>query len=130
MLGAVLMAIGHVLMACDASFLIALGLLIVGSGCLKGNISTQVGQLYPPADESRRTRAFAIFSAAINVGAFAGPVVCAAVAQMWGWHAGFGLAGGLMLIALSIYVKGWPHLPPDAKRTGGVPRRSINRTGG
>ena len=119
MLGAVLMAIGHVLMVFDASFLLALTLLIVGSGCLKGNISTQVGQLYPPADESRRTRAFAIFSAAINVGAFAGPLVCAVVAQVWGWHAGFGLAGGLMLIALAIYMKGWPHLPPDVKRSDG-----------
>lgn len=122
MLGAVLMAIGHVLMAFDASFLIALTLLIVGSGCLKGNISTQVGHLYPPEDESRRTRAFAIFSAAINVGGFVGPVVCAVVAQIWGWHAGFGLAGGLMLVALAIYVRGWQYLPPDVKRTGGGPK--------
>lgn len=122
MLGAVLMGIGHVLMAFDASFLIALCLLIVGSGCLKGNISTQVGHLYPPEDESRRTRAFAMFSAAINVGAFVGPVVCAVVAQIWGWHAGFGLAGGLMLIALAIYVRGWPHLPPDTARIQGGPK--------
>lgn len=121
MLGAVLMAIGHVLMAFDASFLIALAFLIAGSGCLKGNISTQVGRLYPAADESRRTRAFAIFSASINVGAFAGPLVCAVVAQVWGWHAGFGLAGGLMLIALAIYVKGWPYLPADVARSRDEP---------
>lgn len=122
MLGAVLMAIGHVLMAFEAGFVIALALLIVGSGCLKGNISTQVGQLYPREDESRRTRALALFSAAINVGAFAGPLVCAIVAQLWGWHAGFGLAGGLMLVALAIYIRGWPHLTPDVKRTGGGPK--------
>lgn len=122
MLGAVLMAGGHVLMAFDASFLIALLLLIVGSGCLKGNISTQVGHLYPPEEESRRTRAFAIFSASINVGAFAGPLICAIVAQVWGWHAGFGLAGVLMLLALVIYVAGWPYLPPDVKRAGGGPK--------
>jgi POT family proton-dependent oligopeptide transporter len=121
MLGAVLMASGHILMAFDASFLIALSLLILGSGCLKGNISTQVGHLYPAEDESRRTRAFAIFSAAINVGAFLGPVVCAIVAQSWGWHAGFALAGALMLVALSIYVKGWAYMPPDVKRTRGAP---------
>ena len=119
MLGAVMMAIGHILMAFDRSFLIALTLLILGSGCLKGNISTQVGHLYPPADESRRTRAFAIFSAAINVGAFAEPLVCAVVAQIWGWHAGFGLAGALMLVALVIYMKGSRYLPPDVKRIGG-----------
>lgn len=122
MLGAVLMAAGHVLMAFDASFLIALGLLIIGSGCFKGNITTQIGHLYPPADESRRTRGFAIFSAAINVGAFAGPLVCAIVAQVWGWHAGFGLAGALMLIALFVYARGRPYLPPDAKRIAGRPK--------
>ncbi|CAN5449654.1 peptide MFS transporter [soil metagenome] len=120
--GAVLMAIGHMLMAFDASFLIALGLLICGSGCLKGNISTQVGHLYPPEDESRRTRAFAIFSASINVGAFTGPLVCAVVAQIWGWHAGFGLAGVLMLVALAIYVRGWRYLAPDVKRIAGGPK--------
>ena len=48
-LGALLMSAGHFFMAFDASFLIALGLLILGSGCLKGNISAQVGQLYPVA---------------------------------------------------------------------------------
>ena len=63
-----------------------------------------------------------MFSTAINVGAFAGPLVCAIVAQVWGWHAGFGLAGGLMLIALAIYVRGWPYLPPDATRIRGGPK--------
>src|SRR5205085_11043988 len=51
-LGALLMSAGHIAMAFDASFLIALGLLILGSGCLKGNISAQVGQLYPEEAES------------------------------------------------------------------------------
>ena len=72
------------------SFLIALALLIVGSGCLKGNISAQVGQLYPPNDGSqRRTRGFTIFSAGINIGAVLGPLACGAVAAIYGWHAGF-----------------------------------------
>ena len=119
MLGAVLMALGHFMMAFNASFLIALALLIVGSGCFKGNITTQIGHLYPLEDESRRTRGFAIFSAAINVGAFAGPLVCAIVAQVWGWHAGFGLAGALMLIALVIYMRGRPYLPKDSRRVRG-----------
>jgi len=119
MLGVVLMTAGHILMAFEAGFLIALGLLIAGSGCLKGNVSTQVGNLYAPDDESRRTRAFSIFSAAINSGAFAGPLMCAVVAQIWGWHAGFGLAGALMIVALAIYVKGRPYLPRDVKRGGG-----------
>ena len=62
-LGALLMSAGHLAMSFDQSFLIALALLILGSGCLKGNISAQVGQLYPREDESRRTQGFTIFSA-------------------------------------------------------------------
>src|SRR3954451_1657622 len=88
-LGALLMSAGHIAMAFDASFLIALGLLIAGSGCLKGNISAQVGQLYPLAAESLRTQGYTIFSAGINVGAVAGPLACGAIALAYGWHAGF-----------------------------------------
>ncbi|WEK45465.1 MAG: peptide MFS transporter [Candidatus Andeanibacterium colombiense] len=119
MLGALLMSGGHILMAFDASFLIAAFLLVTGSGCLKGNISAQVGHLYPKEDESRRTRAFAIFSASINFGALTGPLVCAVVAQIWGWHAGFGVASVLMLAALATYVAGRRYLPPDRKRGDG-----------
>jgi POT family proton-dependent oligopeptide transporter len=117
MLGAVLMSAGHLLMAIDAGFLIALLLLIVGCGCLKGNISAQVGHLYPLEEEGRRTRAFAIFSAAINAGGIVGPLVCGITAQIWGWHVGFGVAGVLMLAGLATYIAGWRYLPPDQMRS-------------
>ena len=81
LLGAALMALGHVLMAFESAFLIALLLLIVGSGCLKGNISVQVGHLYGPHEEGKRTRGFVIFSAAINFGGLIGPLACALLAQ-------------------------------------------------
>ena len=116
-LGALLMSAGHIAMAFDASFLIALLLLILGSGCLKGNISAQVGQLYPLEAESLRTQGFTIFSAAINVGAVAGPLVCGSVAAIYGWHAGFGVAGALMIIALITYLAGQRHLPGGRTRT-------------
>ena len=115
-LGALLMSAGHIAMAFDASFLIALGLLIAGSGCLKGNISAQVGQLYPAAAESLRTQAYTIFSAGINIGSVAGPLVCGGVAAAYGWHAGFGCAGGLMILALIIYLAGQRHLPGSRSR--------------
>jgi POT family proton-dependent oligopeptide transporter len=114
--GALLMAGGHLAMAFDQSFLLALLLLICGSGCLKGNISAQVGQLYPAAAESLRTRGFTIFSAGINVGAVLGPLTCGGVAAMWGWHAGFAVAAGLMLLALIIYLVGQRHLPSRGPR--------------
>lgn len=106
-MGAILMSAGHIAMAFDASFLLALGLLIIGCGFLKGNISAQVGGLYPEGDGAGRTRGFSIFSMAINIGATAGPLVCGLLAQVYGWHAGFGLAGILMLAALVTYLAGY-----------------------
>jgi POT family proton-dependent oligopeptide transporter len=119
MLGAVLMSGGHIAMAFDASFLLALALLIVGCGLLKGNISTQVGALYAEDDGAGRTRGFAIFSMAINVGAVAGPLLCGLLAQIYGWHAGFALAGILMLLGLATYTAGYRTLSettPSANR--------------
>jgi len=114
MLGAVLMSAGHIAMAFDTSFLLALVLLIVGCGLLKGNISTQVGELYSEEDHAGRTRGFSIFSIGINVGAVAGPLACGLLAQIYGWHAGFGLAGILMLIALATYTVGYRRLREEA----------------
>ena len=116
-LGALLMSGGHLAMSFDQSFLIALLMLILGSGCLKGNISAQVGQLYPPDEETRRTGGFTIFSAAINIGAVAGPLGCGALAAVYGWHAGFALAAALMILALIIYLSGQRHLPGKAPAT-------------
>jgi POT family proton-dependent oligopeptide transporter len=121
MLGAVLMSAGHLAMAFDRSFLLALALLIVGCGLLKGNISAQVGQLYRRSDADGRTRGFTIFSLAINVGAMAGPLACGLIAQIWGWHAGFGTAGALMLIGLATYVAGYRHLAEERDRTHTAP---------
>jgi POT family proton-dependent oligopeptide transporter len=116
-LGALLMSAGHIAMSFDASFLIALAMLIFGSGCLKGNISAQVGTLYPAEAESLRERGFTIFSTGINIGSVLGPLATGAVAAIYGWHAGFALAAALMLVALVIYLAGQRHLPdPNAAR--------------
>lgn len=112
-IGAILMSAGHLAMAFDQSFLLALVLLVVGCGLLKGNISTQVGELYPETDGEGRTRAFAIYSIGINVGAVVGPLAVGLLAQIYGWHAGFALAGVLMLAGLATYVAGFRYLPKD-----------------
>jgi POT family proton-dependent oligopeptide transporter len=116
LIGALMMSAGHFAMAFDQSFLIALLLLIGGSGCLKGNIAAQVGHLYRPDDISRRTRAFTIFSTGINVGATLGPIVCGLLAQLYGWHIGFGCAGVLMLLATVTYLAGQRYLPDQRPR--------------
>jgi POT family proton-dependent oligopeptide transporter len=110
-LGALCMSAGNTCMAFDRSFLVALLLLIVGSGLLKGNIASQVGGLYPPADEARRTRGFVMFSTGINVGAVLGPLVCGYLAQGYGWHFGFGAAAVFMLVGLATYLHGYRYLP-------------------
>ena len=115
--GAMLMSGGHIAMAFDQSFLLALFLLITGCGLLKGNISTQVGQLYAEDDAAGRTRGFSIFSMAINVGAVAGPLTCGLLAQLYGWHVGFGVAGLLMLFALATYLAGYHLLSETARGT-------------
>jgi POT family proton-dependent oligopeptide transporter len=115
-IGALTMSGGHLAMAFEQSFLLALLLLVVGSGFLKGNISAQVGALYPRDEEARRTRGFAIFSMAINFGAVVGPLLCGALAQAFGWHVGFGVAAVFMLAGLATYLAGYRHLPARVER--------------
>ncbi|MEJ2377288.1 MAG: peptide MFS transporter [Pseudolabrys sp.] len=112
-LGASLMAAGHFMMAFEHLFLFALLLLILGSGCFKPNISTQVGSLYPSGDR-RRDRAFSIFYVGINLGAFFSPLVCGTLGEEVGWHYGFAAAGVGMTTGLIIYLIATPTLPQDA----------------
>jgi proton-dependent oligopeptide transporter, POT family len=111
-IGAVLMAIGHFMMAVEQLFVFALFALILGSGCFKPNISTQVGGLYAPGDH-RRDRAYSIFYVGINVGAFLAPLVCGTLGEKAGWHYGFAAAGVGMCIGLCIYLYALPLLPQD-----------------
>jgi POT family proton-dependent oligopeptide transporter len=125
LLGAVTMAAGHFLMAFEASFLLALLCLILGSGLFKGNIASQVGNLYRP-DDLRRADAFQIFYLGINAGVIASPLVVSTLGEKVGWHWGFGAAGVGMLIALVIYLAGQKYLPrehfePQGRRVSDSP---------
>jgi proton-dependent oligopeptide transporter, POT family len=118
-LGAVLMAIGHFLMAVESLFFVALMFLIFGNGAFKPNISTQVGSLYPEGDP-RRDGAFTIFYMGINLGAFFSPLVCGTLGQTVGWHWGFAAAGVGMVTGLCLYLGGRRYLgvePPKANLT-------------
>jgi POT family proton-dependent oligopeptide transporter len=122
-IGALAMSAGHLAMTFDRSFLAALVLLVVGSGFLKGNISAQVGALYPPEEDARRTRGFIIFSTGINIGAVAGPLLCGVLAQVYGWHYGFGIAAIFMLLGLATYLYGFRYLPARVARGRSVSTR-------
>jgi POT family proton-dependent oligopeptide transporter len=112
-LGSLLMAAGHFLMAFDVSFLLALLCLVLGTGCFKGNIAGQVSGLYKEGD-LRRADAFQVFYLGINAGVIAAPLIAGTLGEKVGWHYGFGVAGIGMLIALGIYLYGRRYLPPEA----------------
>jgi len=112
-IGALLMAAGHFLMAFDFSFLIALLCLLLGVGCFKGNIATQVGELYGP-DDARRASAFQIFLLSVNIAVIISPLVCGTLGEKYAYHWGFGAAGVGMLIGLAVYLWGRRWLPDGA----------------
>ncbi|HET6971432.1 MAG TPA: peptide MFS transporter [Phenylobacterium sp.] len=114
-LGAVLMSLGHLAMAFEQSFLLALLLLILGTGCLRGNLAPQVGDLYDREDR-QRTVAFQIYGAAVNGGAFLGPLVSGTLQKSYNWHVGFGFAAVGMMVGLVTYLIGRRHLPPEPAR--------------
>ena len=106
-IGALLMALGHFTMALPSLtfFYAALGLLIIGNGFFKPNISTLVGQLYKK-DDPRKDSGFTIFYMGINLGAFFSPIVCGTLGEKIGFHWGFPAAGFGMLIGLLTYLWG------------------------
>jgi POT family proton-dependent oligopeptide transporter len=83
------------------SFFLGLVLIVFGTGLLKPNISSIVGQLYP-AGSSKRDAGFSIFYMGINLGALIAPIVCSTLAT-YDWHLGFGVAGLGMVIGLIQY---------------------------
>jgi POT family proton-dependent oligopeptide transporter len=98
--GGILMALGHLAMAFEPLLYLAMGLLVLGNGFFKPNISTMVGQLYPGAEDGRRDAAYTLFYQGINLGAFLAPCICGTLGERVGWHLGFGAAGVGMVLGL------------------------------
>ena len=111
-IGAVLMAIGQFFLAAESMFLVGLFFLIVGNGCFKPNLATQVGGLYPPGDP-RLDRAYSIYYMGVNLGAFFAPLVCGTLGQKFGWSYGFGAAGVGMVCGTIFYLWGQRFLAED-----------------
>ncbi|MGE5755590.1 MAG: peptide MFS transporter [Planctomycetaceae bacterium] len=123
LIGGTLMAMGHFAMAFEPLLYLALGLLILGNGFFKPNISTMVGQLYPQGD-ARRDSAYTIFYMGINLGAFFSPLVCGTLGERVGWHFGFGAAGVGMVFGLMMFAAMQRHLgtrgyPPGREEVEG-----------
>ena len=121
LVGGIIIALGHFSMAVPGLpfFYTGLGLIVIGTGLLKPNVSTMVGTLYSK-DDKRRDSGFSIFYMGINLGAFIAPLICGALGQRVNWHIGFGAAGVGMTLGLIQYVMGRKYLVPrsEAKTAG------------
>ncbi len=129
-LGGLIMALGHFLMAFEGAFLFALLSLIVGVGQFKGNIASQVGELYEEND-LRRAMAFQIFYIAINVSVIIAPLISGTLGEKVGWHYGFGTAGIVMVAGLILYLKAGPWLPDGSRpssRTKTAAKQKLTRS--
>jgi POT family proton-dependent oligopeptide transporter len=108
MWGGIIIACGHYSMAATTVsigfFYLGLILIVTGTGLLKPNISTMVGELYEGDMGARRDAGFSIFYMGINIGAFLAPIACGQVREWFGWHFGFGLAGVGMTFGVLWYI--------------------------
>lgn len=103
--GAIIITLGHFLLVFESlqTFFLGLFLIVVGTGMLKPNISTLVGELYNKQDDARRDSGYVIFFMGINVGAFIAPFVTGYFGEKVNWHYGFAIAGLGMVIGLVQY---------------------------
>ncbi len=132
-MGAILMSLGHFALAFEPmpAFYLGLVLLIIGNGFFKPNISSIVGQLYPDGSP-KKDSGYTIFYQGINVGAFLGSILCGYLAETFGWHYGFGLAGIFMVIGMIQFqlaqkMFGQIGLPPSASKEDlNAPERILN----
>ena len=131
--GAILLVLGHLGMAYEGfhaytdgggkivrdetaiqAFYFSMGLIIMGVGFLKPNISTIVGQLYEK-DDVRRDAGFTIFYMGINLGSFIATLICGWLGETYGWRYGFGAAGIGMLLGLVCFIWGQKYLMGKAE---------------
>jgi POT family proton-dependent oligopeptide transporter len=149
MLGGLLMATGQMLLFFSASIFgsnlelartllyIALGIIILGNGFFKPNISSMVSSLYPPAERSKLDTAFTIFYMGINCGAFLGQLICPLIGDVvdkngvrdihafkWGYLA----ASMAMLIGVTTFyfLKDKYVRTPEGRPIGGLPKNNTS----
>ncbi len=109
--GGALIALGQFLLLSPESsiFLAGLVVIVAGTGLLKSNAATVVGQLYP-ANDPRRDAGFSIFYTGINLGAMIAPIICGYIGQRINYRYGFAVAGLGMIAGLIQFQLGRRHL--------------------
>ncbi len=103
--GGIIIMIGHIILAFPAGnmiFFFGLAIVALGTGLLKPNISSIVGELYPTGG-AKRDAGFAIFYMGINIGGAAGMLVVGYLGEKIDWHLGFGAAAIGMALGLIVF---------------------------
>ncbi|HUD24686.1 MAG TPA: peptide MFS transporter [Burkholderiaceae bacterium] len=126
LIGGTVMMLGHAAMAVPALLYPALGLLVVGNGFFKPNITSLLGQQYGEKDP-RRDAGFTYFYMGINVGAGIAPFVAGYLGEKVAWHWGFASAAVGMAFGLAQFVVGQDRfgtsgLPPGRDGTRLLPK--------
>lgn len=103
--GGCIITLGHICLALpfQESFFLGLLFIVMGTGLLKPNISSMVGELYPASEQSKRDAGFSIFYMGINLGAFSSPFITGFLGEHINWHYGFAAAGLGMLLGVIQY---------------------------
>jgi POT family proton-dependent oligopeptide transporter len=115
--GGILIMLGHIVLSFpfgEWALFVSIALIVVGTGFLKPNVSTMVGELYT-ADDKRRDVGFTIFVFGINFGSFISPIIVGNIGQGYSFHIGFSLAAIGMLFGLIQYYRGRRHLSEESK---------------
>ena len=139
LVGGCIIMLGHIVLAVSgttaAIFYLGLACIAIGTGLLKPNISTMVGQLYDKNDIGGRDAGFSFFYMGINVGAILGGLIAGYLGEIWGWHWGFGAAAVAMFFGLLNFVfsstlagkGGVPAVAPPPRRRHRPPRPRLHR---
>ena len=105
--GGILIMLGHIALAIPGTvtlFFVSMVLIVLGTGLLKPNVSSIVGDIYSPED-GRRDSGFSIFYMGINLGAFISPLIVGSkVIMETSFHLGFGIAAVGMFVGLIVFM--------------------------
>ncbi len=104
--GGIIITTGHFFLALPytQTFFFGLLLIVVGTGMLKPNISSLVGELYSTDEQAKRDAGFSVFYMGINIGAFIAPLITGFIGERINWHFGFAVAGFGMLLGVLFFV--------------------------
>lgn len=120
-IGGILMGFGYMMMGVHSlpMLYLAMGLVILGNGFFKPNISTLLGNFYNTDQyRSRKDEGYNIFYMGINVGAFICNFFGAALQILLGWKWAFFAAGVGMFIGVGVFLLGSRHYKGYTKKKG------------